>query len=107
MNDHDGGTVVEPPPRPELELTRILLAMGDPHRLAMLKILADGGWHPCSSGDWATGLHKSTISHHVKVLRDAGLLEDRQHNRAKHAMLRRAAVEAKFPGLLDGVLTNA
>jgi DNA-binding transcriptional ArsR family regulator len=107
VDDANGGAAAEPTLRPELELTRILHAMSDPHRLAMLKVLSDGRWHPCSAGDWATGLHKSTISHHVKVLREAGLLEDRQRNRAKHAMLRRAAVEARFPGLLDGVLANA
>jgi DNA-binding transcriptional ArsR family regulator len=103
----NGGDAVEPTNPPDLELVRVLQAMSDPQRLAMLKILADGEWHPCGAGDWATGLHKSTVSHHIKLLREAGLLEDQQHGRRKFARLRRDAVDDRFPGLLDGVLSNA
>ena len=98
------GGPVEPA---DLDLVQVLQAMSDPLRLSMLKVLLDGEWHPCGAGDWATGLHKSTISHHIKILRDAGLLEDQQQGRHKHAKLRRDAVDARFPGLLDGVLSHA
>ena len=91
----------------EPELTALLHAMSDPQRLAMLKALADDGWHPCGAGDWGAGLHKSTVSHHVGILRDAGLLETRKIGRNKHGRLRRSFIDARFPGLLDGVLPNA
>ena len=90
----------------DLDLVRILQAMGDPQRLAMLRVLADGAWHPCGAGDWATGLHKSTISHHIRTLREAGLFEGQKRGRNKHGRLRREVVDQRFPGLLDGVLPN-
>ncbi len=91
----------------ELDLVQVLQAMSDPQRLTMLKDLADGQWHPRGAADWATRLHKSTVSHHLKVLREAGLFEGQQHGRSKYGRLRRDLVDEQFPGLLDGVLFNA
>lgn len=98
---------VEPAVPPAPGLVTVLQAMSDPQRLVMLKVLADGQWHPCGAGDWATGLHKSTISHHIKVLREAGLFEGEQRGRTKYGRLRRDTIDRAFPGLLDGVLSNA
>jgi DNA-binding transcriptional ArsR family regulator len=89
------------------ELVRVLQAMSDPQRLQVLKLLADGDWHPCGPEVWATGVHKSTVSHHIRILRDAGLLESRLVGRSKHARLLREAVDRRFPGLLDSVLPHA
>jgi DNA-binding transcriptional ArsR family regulator len=94
-------------PLAEPDLVRVLQAMSDPQRLKMLKALDDDAWHPCGAGDWGTDLHKSTVSHHVKILREAGLLETKRIGRNKHGRLRRDAIEGRFPGLLDGVLINA
>jgi DNA-binding transcriptional ArsR family regulator len=107
MRAANGVGPVDPIVPLELDLVQVLQAMSDPQRLKMLKVLADGEWHPCGAGDWATGLHKSTISHHLKVLREAGLFEGQQHGRNKSGRLRRDIVEEQFPGLLDGVLFNA
>lgn len=98
---------IDPPVPGEVDLVQVLQAMSDPQRLKMLKALADGEWHPCAAGDWATSLHKSTISHHLKVLREAGLFEGQQHGRNKRGRLRRDIIDQQFPGLLDGVLLNA
>jgi DNA-binding transcriptional ArsR family regulator len=102
----DGGIADQPAAGPDLTLVGLLQAMSDPQRLAMLRVLADGEWHPCGAGDWATGLHKSTVSHHIRILREAGLFEGQQRGRNKYGRLRRAAVDDRFPGLLDGVLAN-
>ena len=101
-----GERAVEPAVPSELELVAVLQAMSDPLRLTMLTILADRHWHPCT-GDWAAGLHKSTISHHIRILREAGLLETQKRGRNKYVRLRRDAIDERFPGLLEGVLTNA
>lgn len=106
MKAADGGSAFEPTAPLDLDLVHVLQAMSEPVRLAMLKVLADDEWHPCGAGDWATGLHKSTISHHIRILREAGLVENQQRGRHKHAKLRRAALDERFPGLLDGVLSN-
>lgn len=107
MGAVDGGDAVEPSLPSDLELVRVLQAISDPQRLAMLKLLADGQWHPCGAGDWATGLHKSTISHHIKILREAGLFEGQQRGRKKYGRLRRDTINERFPGLLHGILSNA
>ena len=106
MDAANGGDAIEPTVPPDPELVHVLQAMSDPQRLAMLKVLADGEWHPCGAGDWATGLHKSTISHHIKILREAGLFEGQQRGRKKYGRLRRDAIDERFPGLLNGVLSN-
>ena len=106
MGDADGVGAVEPTASPRPELVQVLQAMSDPQRLAMLAVLADGEWHPCGAGDWASGLHKSTISHHIRILREAGLFEGQQRGRKKYGRLRRDATDRWFPGLLDGVLSN-
>ena len=107
MGAANGDDAVEPAEPSESGLITVLQAMSDPQRLAMLKVLADGEWHPCGAGDWATGLHKSTISHHIKILREAGLFEGEQRGRRKYGRLRRDAIDERFPGLLDSVLSKA
>lgn len=95
-----------PPPEPEeLRLPDILQALADLNRLRMLQRLSDGEWHPFGVDAWG-GLHKSTVSHHWRTLREAGLVEYRIVGRNKDARLRRSAVDSRFPGLLDGVLSS-
>lgn len=59
----------------ELRLTRMLKALGNPVRFQILTYLAE---HPtCITRDIvaATPLAQSTVSQHLKVLRDAGLIQ--------------------------------
>jgi DNA-binding transcriptional ArsR family regulator len=99
-------TPPEPPPADQIRLADILQALGEPKRLAMVQRLADGDWHSCSVEEWGLDLQKSTVSHHLKALREAGLVEYRMRGRNKDARLRRAVVDERFPGLLAGVLTD-
>jgi DNA-binding transcriptional ArsR family regulator len=50
-------------------------------------------------------LPKSTRSHHLKILREAGVLRNVPQGRQRHLSLRRADLDARFPGLLALVLT--
>lgn len=47
---------------------------------------------------------KQNLTHHFKVLREAGLIEARYEGRNKFVWLRRNLIDEMFPGLLDGVL---
>ena len=47
---------------------------------------------------------KSTGSHHLKVLREAGIVTAEVDGTRKYHTLRRDDLEARFPGLLDSVL---
>lgn len=104
MSDAHGGPLPEPPDADDMVLTDVLGAMADPNRLSMLQRLVDGDWHSCALETWGLDLQKSTVSHHLKTLREAGLVEYRMRGRNKDARLRRTIVESRFPGLLDGVL---
>jgi DNA-binding transcriptional ArsR family regulator len=46
-------------------------------------------------------LAKSTMSHHFKVLRDAGLITRREVGKVHYLSLRVDEIEARMPGLLD------
>jgi DNA-binding transcriptional ArsR family regulator len=60
-------------------------------------------------GEQACGLlalpvSDSTRSHHLRVLRDAGVTATRVVGTRRLVSLRREDVDARFPGLLDSVL---
>lgn len=59
----------------ELRLARMLKALGNPVRFRILTYLADR--QVCITGDIVefTTLAQSTVSQHLKVLREAGLIE--------------------------------
>jgi DNA-binding transcriptional ArsR family regulator len=93
----------------ELRLTTVLAALADPVRLALLRVLVDAGDGPIDCGDCAgaapdVALSESTISHHYKVLRDAGITRTHKQGRHRIIALRRHDMDARFPGLLDAVL---
>jgi ArsR family transcriptional regulator, arsenate/arsenite/antimonite-responsive transcriptional repressor len=67
---------VTPLPAPEQErLVRIFKALSDPTRLEILRLLAAQQGPTCVCDVVAHfGLSQPTISHHLRVLREAGLL---------------------------------
>ena len=92
--------------REELDLPSVMHALADPSRLRMVAVLDDGVELSCSElGEQAgTATAKSTTTHHVAVLREAGLIRTRHEGQRKLATLRRVELDAKFPGLLDAVI---
>jgi len=89
----------------EMTLPRVLTALSDPTRIGLVRALADGseqGW-----GDLRTPVAKSTLSYHLKLLRDAGVTCTRKEGTRCFVRLRRAEIEERFPGLLASVLAAA
>ncbi len=80
----------------------MLAALGDPVRLEMVRQLAERGEVPC--GGFHFDLAKSTLSHHFKVLREAGVVASRSEGTSLINSLNREEMEQRFPGLLEGVL---
>jgi len=93
------------PTRADLSLPAVLYALSDPTRLAIVRMLAAAGERSC--GGFGLPLPKPTLSHHFKVLREAGLIEIRLEGTQRRNSLRRADLDARFPGLLDAVLCAA
>ena len=90
------------PPREELELPSVLHALSDPARLEIVRRLAAGAEWSC--GTFELGLSKATLSHHFRVLREAGMVRTRPDGRKRLLSLREDDLNARFPGLLEAVL---
>jgi DNA-binding transcriptional ArsR family regulator len=99
-------TLVTHPTRDEIELPVVLHALSDPVRLKMVRHLAEAGAEQaCRSFD--VPVTKSTCTHHFKVLREAGIIQQRQQGTARLNALREDDLEARFPGLLNTILAAA
>jgi DNA-binding transcriptional ArsR family regulator len=90
------------PSRAELELSSVLHAMSDPARLEIVRRLAAGDEPSCGTFD--LGLSKATLSHHFRVLREAGVVRTRPEGRKRLLSLREEDLNAQFPGLLEAIL---
>ena len=99
------GAKRESVPAQPLRLERVLHALGDPVRLGIVRQLARDGESSCAALDG--GRSKSTMSHHFRVLREAGLVETRGQGTTHMNSLSRISVDAAFPGLLAAVLEGA
>jgi DNA-binding transcriptional ArsR family regulator len=89
----------------EFELATVLSALSDPIRLRIVSELSAGAERSCRSLDLP--VVKSTCTHHLRVLREAGVVRQRVLGKHKLNSLRRDDLEARFPGLLDAVLRAA
>ena len=96
---------LDQPSTDQLSLTSVLQALGDPVRLQIVRELAAAeGERTC--GTFELGVSKATRSHHFRVLREAGVTHTRAEGTHRHITLRRADLDARFPGLLDAVLSG-
>lgn len=86
----------------QIDLAAVLHALSDPGRLAIVAVLAEQGEYACGAFD--VPVTKATLSHHFKVLRDAGVTRTRLSGRQRLVCLRRDDLDARFPGLLTAVL---
>ncbi|MEV4149148.1 metalloregulator ArsR/SmtB family transcription factor [Amycolatopsis sp. NPDC049691] len=91
------------PTREEITVEGVLRALADPVRLAIVRQLAASGTE-VSCGALTVPVTKSTITHHLSILRQAGVVAGRQEGTTRFNSLRRNDLDALFPGLLDGVL---
>jgi DNA-binding transcriptional ArsR family regulator len=89
----------------QLSLPGVLHALSDPVRLEIVRALSGGIETSC--GDLGVTVSKSTLSHHLKVLRDAGLTQTRAEGVHRFVSLRAGDIDARFPGLLACVLEYA
>lgn len=89
----------------QIELASVLHALSDPVRLRIVAGLADGGEVSC--GRFELPVTKSTCTHHFRVLREAGVIQQRVQGTTRLNKLRREELEARFPGLVDAVLRAA
>ena len=91
-------------PEPEqIQLENVLLALGNPLRLAIIRQLADGNEASCNALR-PPDIAKSTMTHHWRVLRDSGVIWQRPQGRENMISLRSEDLDNRFPGLLETLL---
>jgi DNA-binding transcriptional ArsR family regulator len=93
------------PARDELELSAVLHALSDPQRLHVVRVLAETA-APRRCGSFGLSVTKSTATHHFRVLREAGVIEQCEEGTARLNSLRREDLDERFPGLLDAILES-
>jgi DNA-binding transcriptional ArsR family regulator len=91
------------PERDDITIYGILAALSDPTRLGIVRAIAERD--ECCPFDFLDVTSKQNLSHHFKVLREAGLIRSRYEGRQKYVSLRRDLLDEMFPGLLDGLLS--
>lgn len=102
MPDRDGYPTID-----EMELGRIFAALADPHRRQVVVDLAQeppGAERSCSSFDLS--VTKATRTHHFRVLRESGLIRQRDLGNGRMNRLRREELDRRFPGLVKLLLAE-
>lgn len=90
------------PDADDLRLEVVMGALSEPLRMTVVRKLlleSDAYDHPC--GWFGFDRPKSTLTHHFKALREAGLIHQRQYGLERRSRLRTEDLERRFPGLLD------
>ena len=90
------------PAMDEIDLSNVLNALGDPLRLKIVANLIKGAGS--CTGACPDETAKSTLSHHFRVLREAGIVHSQKEGVTLVNSVRKEELNKKFPGLLDSVL---
>jgi DNA-binding transcriptional ArsR family regulator len=94
------------PAAEDITLAGVLGALSDQMRLEILKRLLEcsTGSLSCSAAAPCADMAKSTLSHHFRVLREAGLIRTTKHGVENLNSVRWDEVNRRFPGLLKTVM---
>jgi DNA-binding transcriptional ArsR family regulator len=96
--------VLPQPSREEIRIEQVLAALGDPVRLMFVRALAQAPAVAVACGVIPLPVTKSTRTHHLRTLREAGVITMRAEGTRRMASLRRDDLDTLYPGLLDGIL---
>ena len=86
-----------------LTIADVLKALSDPVRLRIVALAAE---RERACNEFELDLPKATLSHHFKVLREAGVISVRADGTRHLTSLNRKALDARFPGLMKSVLAG-
>ncbi|RAP78600.1 transcriptional regulator [Paenibacillus montanisoli] len=90
------------PDKADIHLSSILYALSDPVRLSIVAEISRIG--ECTCGGIDANVVKSTLSHHVRTMREAGVVQVRVQGTQRFLSIRSADLEERFPGLLSSIL---
>ncbi|MYT29671.1 MULTISPECIES: helix-turn-helix transcriptional regulator [unclassified Streptomyces] len=101
MASRTSSPLVHPDER-DLDLFVIMSALADPIRLSIVVTL--GRHVEVACGTFQLPVAKSALSRHFKILRESGLIRQRDAGTRRVNTLRCEELDRRFPGLLDLVL---
>jgi DNA-binding transcriptional ArsR family regulator len=93
------------PDEQDIDLFTVIAAINDPVRLSIVATLGATSELACGCFDLPVG--KSTSTRHFRILREAGVIRQRDEGTRRINSLRREELERRFPGLLNLVLRDA
>ncbi|TPL84518.1 helix-turn-helix transcriptional regulator [Mesorhizobium sp. B2-3-13] len=91
----------------QISLPIVLGVLGDPTRLAIVRYLASKEGVPLNCSRFLDLASKTNLSYHLAKLREAGVTRTEVVGTNRMITLRRADLDARFPGLLDSVIAAA
>lgn len=94
-------TSMHHPPADELDLLEVLHALADDTRMRIVLTLLEDVGRPCGTFD--VDVAPSTLTHHFRVLRESGVIHQREEGRRKWTTLRLEDLESRFPGVLTSI----
>ena len=94
--------LIHPPPE-DFTVLAILHALSDPTRMTVVQTLRASPERAC--GTFPVEVAPSTLTHHFRVLREAGIIRQREDGNRRWTTLRGEDLEARFPGLLDAIVS--
>lgn len=103
------GVPPHPLPHPDIDqisLSQVLAALGDQTRLAIVGTLARDEAMGLLCGQFTDLAGKTAISYHVARLREAGIVNVCAEGTRRRVTLRRADLDARFPGFLDSIIRS-
>ncbi|NUU61932.1 ArsR/SmtB family transcription factor [Paenibacillus agri] len=90
------------PDQADIHLSTVLDALSDPIRLLIVSELHNVGERAC--GDINVPVVKSTASHHIRTLRESGIVNVRVQGTQRLVSMRTEDLNIRFPGLLPSIL---
>lgn len=94
---------IEHPKLKDITLEQVLKALGDSVRLSAVKELLDTEGEEKACGTFNYTVTKATFSHHIQILREAGIIKTRLEGTRKFNSLRSSELNKRFPGLLESI----
>ncbi|MNJ96756.1 Helix-turn-helix domain protein [compost metagenome] len=90
----------------DISLEQVLKALGDPVRISIVRELLKTTNEEKACGTFDYSVTKATFSHHMQILREAGVVKTRQEGTKKMTSLRSEDLKKRFPGLLEMITSS-